>query len=89
MGYAKGSIDELGEGPGFRSVRRALGVTAFGLVLTPVFYVALRALTGNRPLRQHGEATVATAGSSVTPAGPVTPPTPPSGQPRPASEGQW
>lgn len=31
MGYAKGSIDELGEGPGFRSVRRALGVTAFGV----------------------------------------------------------
>ncbi|HET8872943.1 MAG TPA: cupin domain-containing protein [Gaiellaceae bacterium] len=31
MGHAKGSIDELGEGPGFRSVRRALGVTAFGV----------------------------------------------------------
>jgi quercetin dioxygenase-like cupin family protein len=31
VGYAFGSIDELGEGPGFRSVRRALGVTAFGV----------------------------------------------------------
>jgi mannose-6-phosphate isomerase-like protein (cupin superfamily) len=31
VGYAKGSIDEMGEGPGFRSVRRALGVTAFGV----------------------------------------------------------
>ena len=30
-GYAFGSIDELGEGYGFRSVRRALGVTAFGV----------------------------------------------------------
>jgi len=30
-------------------------VTAFGLFLTPVFYVLLRALTGNRPLRLHGE----------------------------------
>jgi mannose-6-phosphate isomerase-like protein (cupin superfamily) len=29
-GYAFGSIDELGEGYGFRKVRRALGVTAFG-----------------------------------------------------------
>ena len=29
-GYSFGSIDELGEGYGFRSVRRALGVTAFG-----------------------------------------------------------
>ena len=32
-----------------------IGVTAFGLFLTPVFYVLLRALTGNRALKQHGE----------------------------------
>ncbi|MGA0561020.1 efflux RND transporter permease subunit [Ancylobacter sp. VNQ12] len=32
-----------------------LGVTFFGLFLTPVFYVLLRRLTGNRKLRQHGE----------------------------------
>jgi len=31
VGYAFGSIDELGEGFGFRKVRRALGVTAFGV----------------------------------------------------------
>lgn len=30
-GYAFGSIDELGAGPGFRKVRHALGVTAFGV----------------------------------------------------------
>ena len=30
-GYAFGSLDELGDGPGFRKVRRALGVTAFGV----------------------------------------------------------
>jgi multidrug efflux pump len=34
-----------------------IGVTAFGIFLTPVFYVLLRQLTGNRPLKQHGEAT--------------------------------
>ena len=33
-----------------------IGVTAFGIFLTPVFYVLLRALTGNRPLKQHGHA---------------------------------
>ncbi|MCK0207639.1 efflux RND transporter permease subunit [Starkeya koreensis] len=33
-----------------------IGVTFFGLFLTPVFYVLLRRLTGNRALRQHGEA---------------------------------
>ncbi len=31
-----------------------LGVTAFGLVMTPVFYVALRGLSGNRPLTYQG-----------------------------------
>jgi quercetin dioxygenase-like cupin family protein len=31
MGYTFGSIDELGEGYGFRKVRHALGVTAFGV----------------------------------------------------------
>jgi mannose-6-phosphate isomerase-like protein (cupin superfamily) len=31
MGHTFGSIDELGEGPGFRKVRRALGITAFGV----------------------------------------------------------
>jgi len=27
---------------------------SFGLFLTPVFYVVLRRLAGNRPLQQHG-----------------------------------
>jgi mannose-6-phosphate isomerase-like protein (cupin superfamily) len=31
VGHAFGSIDELGGGPGFKKVRRALGVTAFGV----------------------------------------------------------
>jgi len=30
-GYAVGNLDDLGEGPGFRKVRRGLGVTAFGV----------------------------------------------------------
>jgi uncharacterized cupin superfamily protein len=37
-GWAVGSIDGLGEGPGFRKIRRALGVEAFGvnaIVLPP------------------------------------------------------
>jgi mannose-6-phosphate isomerase-like protein (cupin superfamily) len=29
--YTFGSLDELGDGPGFRKVRRALGVKAFGV----------------------------------------------------------
>ena len=31
MGYSKGSIDEMGDGPGFRKVRQELGVEAFGV----------------------------------------------------------
>ncbi|MDR0258473.1 MAG: efflux RND transporter permease subunit, partial [Comamonas sp.] len=34
-----------------------IGVTAFGLFLTPVFYVVLRRMAGNRPLQQHGSHT--------------------------------
>jgi mannose-6-phosphate isomerase-like protein (cupin superfamily) len=30
-GYAAASVDAIGEGPGFRKIRRALGVTAFGI----------------------------------------------------------
>jgi uncharacterized cupin superfamily protein len=30
-GYAVANVDSLGHGPGFRKVRRALGVTAFGV----------------------------------------------------------
>jgi mannose-6-phosphate isomerase-like protein (cupin superfamily) len=40
VGHAFGSIDELGDGYGFRKVRRALGVSAFGvnaLVMPPGF----------------------------------------------------
>ena len=40
MGYAFGSIDELGEGYGFRKIRVPLGITAFGanaIVMAPGF----------------------------------------------------
>ena len=30
-GYAVGHLDDLGEGPGFRKVRKGLDVTAFGV----------------------------------------------------------
>jgi quercetin dioxygenase-like cupin family protein len=31
VSYAFGSLDELGSGPGFRKIRKALGVEAFGV----------------------------------------------------------
>lgn len=41
-GWAVGSIDGLGDGPGFRKVRRELGVTAFGVnaVVMPPGYAS-------------------------------------------------
>jgi mannose-6-phosphate isomerase-like protein (cupin superfamily) len=41
VGHSFGSLDELGDGPGFRKIRRALGVTAFGVngVVYPPGYV--------------------------------------------------
>lgn len=39
-GYAVASLDDLGEGPGFRKIRTPLGVTAFGvnaIVLPPSY----------------------------------------------------
>jgi uncharacterized cupin superfamily protein len=43
-GWAVGSVDGLGEGPGFRKVRSALGVTAFGVnaVVMPPGYESHR-----------------------------------------------
>ncbi|NGX95992.1 MAG: hypothetical protein G4V63_12425, partial [Candidatus Afipia apatlaquensis] len=35
-----------------------IGVTAFGIFFTPVFYVLLRGLTGNKPLVQHGDSSI-------------------------------
>jgi multidrug efflux pump len=45
-----------------------IGVTLFGLFLTPVFYVLLRAMTGNRPLKQHGGKSHLEAPLAPTPA---------------------
>ena len=43
-GYAFSSVDELGEGFGFRKVRTALGVTAFGVnaIVYPPGYVGFK-----------------------------------------------
>lgn len=39
-GYAVGGLEDMGDGPGFRKVRRALGVTAFGInaIVLPAGY---------------------------------------------------
>jgi multidrug efflux pump len=52
---SSGAGSEMRRAMGIAVFFGMIGVTAFGLFLTPVFYVALRKLTGNRPLKLHGE----------------------------------
>jgi multidrug efflux pump len=50
-----GAGAEMRQAMGIAVFAGMIGVTAFGLFLTPVFYVLLRSLTGNRALKLHGE----------------------------------
>ncbi|MEP2830035.1 multidrug efflux RND transporter permease subunit [Parvibaculum sp.] len=56
LAISTGAGSEMRNAMGIAVLFGMLGVTAFGIFLTPVFYVLLRRLTGNRPLRQHGQA---------------------------------
>jgi multidrug efflux pump len=55
LAYSEGAGAEMRQAMGIAVFAGMIGVTAFGIFLTPVFYVLLRALTGNRPLKRHGE----------------------------------
>lgn len=49
-----GAGAEMRQAMGIAVFSGMIGVTFFGIFLTPLFYVMLRALTGNRPLKQAG-----------------------------------
>ena len=53
-----GAGSEMRRAMGVAVFSGMIGVTVFGLFLTPVFYVLLRTVTGMKPLTQHGEATI-------------------------------
>ena len=77
LAHSVGAGAEMRQAMGIAVFAGMIGVTAFGIFLTPVFYVLLRALTGNRPLKRHGEVpheVTAFAGGGVqaSPASPVT-----------------
>ena len=54
--FSTGAGAEMRHAMGVAVFAGMIGVTLFGIFLTPVFYVLLRQLTGNRPLKRHGEA---------------------------------
>jgi multidrug efflux pump len=51
--YSSGAGAEMRHAMGVAVFSGMIGVTIFGIFLTPVFYVLLRQLTGNRPFKQH------------------------------------
>jgi multidrug efflux pump len=53
--YSTGAGAEMRQAMGVAVFAGMIGVTIFGIFLTPVFYVLLRLLSGNRPLKQHGK----------------------------------
>jgi multidrug efflux pump len=62
---ATGAGAEMRQAMGVAVFAGMIGVTAFGLFLTPVFYVLLRGLGGNRPLKLHGDVPLADAGGGA------------------------
>ena len=55
LAAATGAGSEMRQAMGIAVFAGMIGVTAFGIFLTPVFYVLMRKLAGNRPLKLHGE----------------------------------
>jgi multidrug efflux pump len=53
--FSAGAGAEMRHAMGVAVFAGMIGVTLFGIFLTPVFYVLLRQLAGNRPLKRHGE----------------------------------
>jgi multidrug efflux pump len=58
LAFSTGAGAEMRSAMGIAVFAGMIGVTTFGIFLTPVFYVVMRRLTGNRPLKQSGEATI-------------------------------
>jgi multidrug efflux pump len=62
---ATGAGSEMRRAMGVAVFSGMIGVTAFGLFLTPVFYVLLRRLSGNSPLKQHGNEIAVSSHSGI------------------------
>ncbi|PTW59306.1 multidrug efflux pump [Breoghania corrubedonensis] len=56
--FSTGAGAEMRVAMGVAVFSGMIGVTVFGIFMTPVFYVLIRRLSGNRPLVQHGDTDV-------------------------------
>ncbi|HEX5959428.1 MAG TPA: multidrug efflux RND transporter permease subunit [Hyphomicrobiaceae bacterium] len=59
--YSTGAGSEMRQAMGVAVFSGMIGVTLFGIFLTPLFYVLLRRLSGNRPLKHVATTEVASA----------------------------
>jgi multidrug efflux pump len=64
--YSTGAGSEMRQAMGVAVFSGMIGVTVFGIFLTPVFYVLLRRLSGNRPLKRAGHGDALPHGESTT-----------------------
>ena len=62
---ATGAGAEMRQAMGIAVIAGMIGVTAFGIFLKPVFYVLMRRLAGNRPLKLHGDVPHVDAGHAI------------------------
>ncbi|MTW14759.1 multidrug efflux RND transporter permease subunit [Rhodoplanes serenus] len=69
-----GAGAEMRQAMGLAVFGGMIGVTIFGIFLTPVFYVLLRALTGNRPLKHLAGPPTDAPPAAVAPGSPAHPP---------------
>jgi multidrug efflux pump len=60
-----GAGAEMRQAMGVAVFAGMIGVTVFGLFLTPLFYVGMRRISGNAPLRHHGGQTAAAPVSAL------------------------
>jgi multidrug efflux pump len=67
LAFSAGAGAEMRQAMGVAVFAGMIGVTAFGIFLTPVFYVLLRKLTGNKPLRHHGDVPHIAGGGAAKP----------------------
>jgi multidrug efflux pump len=67
LAFSVGAGAEMRQAMGIAVFAGMIGVTAFGIFLTPVFYVLLRGLTGNRPLTHHGDIPHIGGGGGIKP----------------------
>ncbi len=56
LAFSSGAGAEMRHAMGVAVFAGMIGVTLFGIFLTPVFYVLLRQLSGNHPFKMHGDA---------------------------------